>query len=174
MCWVPPPPPGKCLIACFMEDVYKQSWIFLSISKLECGLQEANSWEIDLILYEIFGELVEEIGIDIWRNENSFKKCHFRCRVPSPSSMLIKCFLKSRASLATSWGDHTVCGLIKFWRFYRSTFAKKLVISVEVFVGTWHLITMNISRNLLTPSTCILFFLQENVSLTTEVLAMLF
>ena len=40
----------KCVIFRFMEVVNKRRWIFLSLSKLECGPQKINSREIRLHL----------------------------------------------------------------------------------------------------------------------------
>ena len=69
----------KCLIASFMEDVNKRWWIFLSLSKLEWGLQEFNSMEICLHL-------------TFSANYKSLKKREFILKVtflvPSASSML--------------------------------------------------------------------------------------
>ena len=59
----------KCLIASFMEDVNKRGRISFSLSKLECGPQEINSWEIRLHLP--FSANWSKRDKD-WKNGNSF------------------------------------------------------------------------------------------------------
>jgi len=56
----------KCLILCFMEDVNKRRRILLSLSKLECGLQEINSREY-ICLHSKFSERLKKTRIHLKR-----------------------------------------------------------------------------------------------------------
>ena len=93
----------KCLIASFMEDVNKRWQIFLSVSKLEWGLQEFNSMEICLHYWHF-----QRIRINTTKFEET--RIHFKSDVlvPSPSSMLklprlsVKCWwMKLKLSIVT-------------------------------------------------------------------------
>ena len=69
----------KCLISRFMEDedVTKRRRIFLSFSKLGCGLQEINSRKIRLHLTVSADGNKRD---NVWKKANALSKLRFRYR----------------------------------------------------------------------------------------------